>query len=114
MAAVAAEIHGGAVLDNEVRAVGTVAGAVDHVDGAVVYGGVEGAGKAGTVVVGGKAGVNDTDIISAVAAVPLQGILGIVSDSQAGVIEVQLVVGAEIYGVGASGSGAIHDHGGVI
>ena len=65
-------------------------------------------------MVGGEGGIDDVYVISAVTAVPLQSILSIVADSQAGTIEVQLVVGAEIYGMGVSGSRAVHGHGGVI
>ena len=78
---------------------------------------MEGASKAGAVVVGGVAGaIGDVDIVAAVTAVPLQGVLLVVLDGQVGAVpDVQLVVFAEVDGMDVAGcAGAVHRHVGVI
>lgn len=105
------------IFDREVRAVGTTAGAIDDLYITVIYRYIEGAGKAGTVIVGGEGGTaGNIAVVTAVTAVPFQSILLIVLDRQVGtVLNVQLIVGTEIDGMCIIGSTcAVHRHVGVV
>ena len=60
--------------------IGTIARAVDHVHLGIGNCRIEGSRKTRTVVVGNKSRIRDVDIVSAIAAVPLQGIIAIILD----------------------------------
>ena len=114
---VAAEVDVRAVFDVIVRTVRAVAAAIDDVYITVIYCYIEGADKAGTVIVGGEGGTaGNIAVVTAVTAVPFQSIMLIVLDRQVGtVLNVQLIVGTEIDGMCITGSTcAVHRHVGVV
>ena len=101
----------GGVRNDKVGTVGAVTGAVDHVHQGIGNGRIECTGKAGAVIVGHKCGIRDIHIVAAVAAVPFQGILRIIPDSQRGtVFKIQLVIAAKVDRVFVAGIFAVHGH----
>lgn len=110
MRAVTREVNHGAILDIKVRTIRTVAGRVHNVDLRVVDRNDKGARETGTAVIGGVGRATlDIHVVAAVAAIPLKGVLLVVLNGEVRtILQVKLVIAAEIDGMNVTGTGAIH------
>ena len=98
------------------RTVRAVTGRVHDVDVRVVDRDDKRARKAGTAVVGGVGRFAfDVYVVTLIASIPLKGVLLIVLDGKVGaVLQVELVVAAEINGMNVASIGTVHSEGRVV